>query len=65
MTIWTRESLLSYRRDRRWPELEPGVCDEAVGILNDAHDAMRRVRRLADIEPATGFSVGMTEGGHE
>lgn len=65
MTIWTRESFLTYRGDRRWPELEPGVCDEAVAILNDTHDAMQGVRGLADFEPATGFSFGPKEGGHE
>ena len=65
MTIWTRESFLTYRSDRNWPKLQAGVSDEAVAILNDADSAMRRLRGLADIEPATCFSIGPTEDGHE
>lgn len=65
MTIWTRESFLTYRSDRSWPAPQAGVCDEAVTILNDAHNVMRRLRGLADVEPAICFSIGPTEKGHE
>ena len=63
--MWTKGSLLTFRRDRRWPELEARISDEVVAILNDGRNAMTNTRGLSDIEPAVGFKVDITGGGDE
>ncbi len=57
MAVWTRESLIQYRKQMEWDEVDDDLIDQILEILNSAHETLKSLDDVSWAEPDIGFRV--------
>lgn len=57
MNNWTKENLISYRKQRGWKPLSDDQIDQVLAILIEADSTHRSLEEVSWTEPDIRFSV--------